>query len=60
MAPLGGKLIVFGGQSHSPPGQTWSFDGTDWTSLNVSGPSSRYGSVMAPLGGKVVLFVDSI
>ncbi len=61
MAPLGGKLVLFGGfsangSSFTNYGDTWTFDGSAWTQLNVTGPSGRDQAVMAPLGGKLVLF----
>jgi galactose oxidase-like protein len=65
MAPLNGALVLFGGQSFGPTGtpgpdsalsDTWTFDGTSWTQLQVTGPSARVGAVMAPLNGALVLF----
>jgi hypothetical protein len=62
MAPLNGNLVLYGGRTSVdgyavPLSDTWTWDGAAWTPLiHVSGPSARYGSVMAPLGGKLVLF----
>jgi N-acetylneuraminic acid mutarotase len=61
MAPLGGKLVLFGGsgtQDPSPGGylsDTWTWDGTAWTELSVTAPSPRTQAVMAPYDGKLVL-----
>ncbi len=62
-------LVLFGGSSTSrypggdtntPIGDSWTFDGTTWTELSVPGPPARYGHSMATLGasptGRVVLF----
>jgi N-acetylneuraminic acid mutarotase len=63
MAPLDGKLVLFGGDddataSGSVPdlSDTWIWDGTAWTELDVTGPAGRDGAVMAPLDGKLVLY----
>ena len=37
-------------------GDTWMFDGTNWTLATTSGPSPRWGAAMATLNGSVVLF----
>jgi N-acetylneuraminic acid mutarotase len=65
MAPLGDKLVLFGGGAPGEYGleytldDTWTFDGTSWTQIMVTGPSSRGGGVMQPLGDKLVLFGGS-
>jgi N-acetylneuraminic acid mutarotase len=59
MAPLNGKLILFGGGSpgtENALSDTWSFDGNAWTQVNTTGPSGRWGAAMTPLGDKLVLF----
>ena len=65
MAPLHGTLILFGGdgdcsnRTGTPQAMlsdTWSFDGTAWTELHVTGPAPRISAAMAPLRGAVVLF----
>jgi N-acetylneuraminic acid mutarotase len=63
MSPLNGKLVLFGGsqggEGPNPPpdfADTWTWDGTVWSLLNVAGPSGRDAATMAPLGGKLVLF----
>jgi Kelch motif len=57
MAPLNGKVVVFGGlTSTGTQSDTWEWDGTSWTQRTVTGPSPRQGSVMANLLNKVVLF----
>ncbi|HEX8792177.1 MAG TPA: kelch repeat-containing protein [Polyangiaceae bacterium] len=48
----GGKVVLYGGAGaipNAPPfyGDTWTFDGTDWTQASSSGPSERYGYVLA-------------
>ena len=62
MAPLDGKLVLFGG---TDPGlgtnnDTWIWDGTTWTDTHAdssgSTPAPRDSAVMAPLGGRLVLF----
>lgn len=51
MTAYDGKLVLFGGASVVPGpgfyGDTWTFDGTDWTQASTSGPSARYGYVLA-------------
>jgi hypothetical protein len=63
MAPLGGKLLLFGGvyrdsnNNATVLGDTWLWTGTAWQEKQVSpSPSARYGAVMAPLGNTLVLF----
>jgi Kelch motif protein/galactose oxidase-like protein len=53
-----GLAVLFGGQSEMGPllGDTWTWDGSAWTKLDVAGPSARYGAAVAALGGKIVLF----
>jgi hypothetical protein len=52
MTEYGGKLVLYGGAGAIPNGapfygDTWSFDGTDWTQASSSGPSARYGYILA-------------
>jgi N-acetylneuraminic acid mutarotase len=59
MAPLGDKLVLFGGVGGNGDGvlgDTWTWDGTSWTELQVDGPPARFAAAMAPLGDKLVLF----
>ncbi len=62
MAALNGKLVLFGGSaatsatSASVLADTWTFDGTTWTQLDIVGPAAREYAALAPLGGKLVLF----
>jgi N-acetylneuraminic acid mutarotase len=63
MAPLGDQLVLFGGYGSPSPdalsqslGDTWTWDGAQWTKREVPGPPPRDGAVMAPLGGELVLF----
>jgi N-acetylneuraminic acid mutarotase len=53
-----GVAVLFGGRSEMGPllGDTWTWDGSVWTQLEVTGPSARYGAAVASLGGKIVLF----
>jgi hypothetical protein len=47
---------VFGGGTTAGwLGDTWTWDGTSWTKLNVTGPSPRQTS-LATLNGKILLF----
>jgi hypothetical protein len=61
MAPLGGILVLYGGATpNASPNcglldDTWTWDGSNWTQLSVSGPSALEDSVMAPLGTSLVL-----
>jgi hypothetical protein len=64
MASLGNTLVLFGGSN--APGEvtlnvpaladTWTWSGTTWTNLNVSGPTGRIGAAMASLGDSVLLY----
>jgi N-acetylneuraminic acid mutarotase len=66
MATLGNKIVLFGGcggrtstsECTSLLGDTWTFDGSTWTSVPVNGvsPAARAGHSMASLNGSVVLF----
>jgi len=52
MATLGSTVVLFGGSASTDAGigelgDTWTFDGTEWTQLVVSGPSARAGAAMA-------------
>jgi hypothetical protein len=63
--PAGGVLL-FGGTSGVPQslgsgrialGDTWHWDGADWTLVAQTGPAARFGAAVAPLArGGVVLF----
>ena len=65
MAPLGGQLVLFGeeGDDSTYPWDTWAWNGTSWTRLDVtggsSGPSAFDGTAMAPVNGELVLFANS-
>jgi N-acetylneuraminic acid mutarotase len=58
MAPLGGKLVLFGGMdgSENVLSDTWTWDGSTWTALAAIGPPARQQALMATLGGAIVLF----
>jgi len=53
MAPVGGELLLFGGydqEGTNPSGSfadTWTWNGSAWTQVAVTGPSARFSSVMA-------------
>lgn len=52
MTAYGGALVLYGGAGAIPNGapfygDTWTFDGTDWTQVSSTGPSARYGYVLA-------------
>ena len=50
VANLGGSIVLFGGESFGVPMKdTWSYDGTSWTKLNVSGPPVRAVAAMATM-----------
>ncbi|MBI5511265.1 MAG: hypothetical protein HY903_21090 [Deltaproteobacteria bacterium] len=59
------RLLLFGGFGVSTPstptgelGDTWTFDGSSWTSIYVTGPAARVGAAMAfdEAQGEMVLF----
>lgn len=60
--PATGQVLLFGGESTTSPltplGDTWVWDGTNWTPVASSGPNPRRGSAMAydPVRNRVVLF----
>jgi hypothetical protein len=52
-----GRLILFGGSSQSADlDDTWAWDGSSWTQLNVTGPSARDTAVGGKVGSNIVLF----
>jgi hypothetical protein len=57
MASFQGNVILSGGDTgNTSPAfaDTWQWDGTAWTQLQVNGPANCQGA-MAPVGGTVVL-----
>lgn len=50
MAERGASVITLS------DGRTWSFDGDQWTLLQVASPPSRTGAAMATVGDKTILF----
>jgi N-acetylneuraminic acid mutarotase len=62
MASLHGQLVLFGGDGggltspHTYLADTWTWNGTAWTQLDVTGPPPRAGAMMAPVNGKLVMF----
>ena len=59
MAPIGGMLLLFGGQDGSTTfyGDTWLFDGTKWTQVPTGGvaPPARIAASGGAVGGEVYL-----
>jgi hypothetical protein len=61
-AALDGQLVLFGGTTSTvlDPGvefgDTWTWDGTAWNQVNVTGPSARDSAVMVPFDGSLFLF----
>ncbi len=60
-----GRAVVFGGMAAGAPGQrptalgdTWEFDGRDWSRRDVPGPSARHGAGIAfdSRRGLIILF----
>jgi hypothetical protein len=57
MATLGDTVVLFGGiTSMGADDETWTWNGTTWTKMDVRGPSARGKHAMATLGDTVVLF----
>jgi N-acetylneuraminic acid mutarotase len=62
MARFGDTLVLFGGSSTGDASNatllddTWTWDGTTWTQVHVTGPAARSDASMTTLGNKVVLF----
>jgi len=51
MTTLGNEVVLFGGsasnnETQSLLGDTWTFDGTSWAQLEITGPSPRAGAAM--------------
>lgn len=42
-----GKVLLYGGVAPPQLGDTWEWDGTNWTDLGISGPPARAGQRMA-------------
>ncbi len=58
MATLGDRVVLYGGCVPSTSmvagttfSVTWTWDGTTWTQVMVTGPSARAYASMAPFGG---------
>jgi len=51
MATLNGTVVLFGGcptiDCSAPLSDTWTWNGTGWTQIGVTGPSARDGHAMA-------------
>jgi uncharacterized protein (TIGR03382 family) len=57
MAPLGTRVVLFGGDAGGGLADTWEWDGATWTRRSPSmSPPARSGHAMVPLGSKLVLF----
>lgn len=52
------RIVLFGGTPDGVNyfGDTWTFDGTEWSLVNVNGPPARSDAIAATLGGKMVVF----
>ena len=50
MATLSGVVVMVGGADFEEApvyGDTWEWDGAQWTEREVTGPGARWGAVMA-------------
>jgi hypothetical protein len=60
MAPVGGGLVLFGGDAvdlvGTLLGDTWTLSGTAWSQQKVVGPSRRYLASAAALGPSSAVF----
>jgi hypothetical protein len=56
MARLGDTTVMVGGS----PSQTWTWDGSAWTQLQVAGPTPRSYASFTALGDQLVLFGGEI
>jgi hypothetical protein len=56
MARFGDVLVLTGGDGAGTTSPTWTWSGSAWTQLDVSGPPLRFQASMAPSHGKLVLF----
>ena len=62
--PVRRRVVLFGGQAFGGAGEitllgdTWEWDGTEWTQRDDVGPSRRAGATMAydPVGARLLLF----
>jgi hypothetical protein len=53
------KVVMFGGNNGTTPiADTWEYDGTNWTQINVTGPQAReyLSLVYDPIGQRVLLY----
>ena len=65
--PVRRRVVLFGGQAIGAAGEitllgdTWEWDGTEWTQRDDVGPSRRAGATMAydPVDGRLLLFGGS-
>jgi hypothetical protein len=56
-ATIGNHVLLFGGWSNGTAlGDTWLWDGSNWTSLSIPGPSPRFHAAVAAVGNGVLLF----
>lgn len=59
LAVVKDRLVMFGGKSVAPFGDTWLWDGTGWATAAATAPnapSARIGPAMAALGDRAILF----
>jgi hypothetical protein len=54
--PVGPGVLLFAGWGEAPLNDTWNWDGTIWTELDINGPSDRSDQSMIGVNGTVLLF----
>jgi hypothetical protein len=54
--PSGPGVLLFAGYGEAPLNDTWDWNGTTWTELDIMGPSARAQQSMIGLGANVLLF----
>ncbi len=58
MATIGNQIVFFGGEidANNTFADTWTYDGTEWKKLAVSGPQGRWHHGMATIGAQLLMF----
>ena len=59
VATLDGQIVMFGGSNGTDLADTWTWNGSNWTSLSVTGPAARAGATATAWNGGIVLFGGS-
>jgi hypothetical protein len=59
VATLDGKVVLFGGSNGTDLADTWTWNGSTWTQLGVTGPVARAGATATAWNGGIVLFGGS-